>query len=45
MCLAGEFGGPLGRLFGLFMSKSLRRDLTDELSAIRAAAEALHQAH
>jgi hypothetical protein len=38
--LTGEFGGLLGGVFTVFMGGSVRKDLRDELAAIKAAAEA-----
>lgn len=40
LSLSGEFGGLLGGIFTALMRSSVRRDLRDELSAIKAAAEA-----
>jgi hypothetical protein len=38
--MSAQLGGFLGALAGRFMSGSVRRDLTDELAAIKCAAEA-----
>lgn len=34
-----DYGGPLGTVFGLFTKGKVRRDLTDELDAIKRQAE------
>ncbi len=38
--LTGEFGGPMGVLFGALGKGSIQKDLVDELAAIKKAAEA-----
>ena len=38
--IRADYRGIIGRLVARFMRGSIRRDLTDELSAIKAAAEA-----
>ncbi len=38
--MTGDYGGLIGKLVVRFMSRSLRRDLTDELAAIKRAADA-----
>lgn len=38
--MTGAYGGLLGGLVALMMDRSFRRDLKDELAAIKAAAEA-----
>ncbi|MBI2935456.1 MAG: SRPBCC family protein [Chloroflexi bacterium] len=40
LTLAAQYGGVLGLLMGRFMRGSVRRDLADELAAIKRAAEA-----
>jgi hypothetical protein len=40
LSLTGQFGGLLGGIFAILMGNSVRRDLRDELAAIKAAAEA-----
>ena len=37
--MSGEYGGLIGAMVVRFMQRSLRRDLTDELAAIKGAAE------
>ena len=37
--ITGDYGGLIGSLVVGFMQRSLRRDLTDELAAIKGAAE------
>ncbi len=37
--ITASYEGLLGRVFSLFMKKSFRKDLSDELAAIKAAAE------
>ncbi len=37
--MSGDFGGLIGKLVVRFMRRSVRRDLTDELAAIKGAAE------
>ncbi|MBI2856281.1 MAG: SRPBCC family protein [Chloroflexi bacterium] len=39
VALAGEYGGIIGRLAARFMGGSVRRDLVEELAAIRSSAE------
>lgn len=43
LTLTGRYGGPIGALVARFMRRSLRRDLTDELQAIKRASEAGEQ--
>lgn len=38
--MTGAFSGVIGSLVGRFMKGSVRRDLRDELAAIKQAAEA-----
>ncbi|MSQ22147.1 MAG: hypothetical protein EXR53_02400 [Dehalococcoidia bacterium] len=38
--MSGEYGGLIGSLVVRFMQRSVRRDLTDELAALKGAAEA-----
>ncbi|MBI4198871.1 MAG: SRPBCC domain-containing protein [Chloroflexi bacterium] len=40
LVMAGDYQGIIGRLVGRFMRKSVRRDLSDELAAIKRAVEA-----
>lgn len=39
LALVGDYQGLMGRLVARFMRKSIHRDLTDELAAIKRAAE------
>ena len=38
--MTGHYGGPLGGIFGRLMRGAARRDLYDELQAVKLAAEA-----
>lgn len=40
LSLTGALGGPLGRVMALFSKNRMRRDLRDELTPIKKAAEA-----
>ena len=40
LTLTGHYSGLIGRLVARFMRRSVRRDLTDELAALKRAAEA-----
>ncbi len=39
LTLTAQYGGPLGAIFGLLLRKQTRRDIADELSAMKRAIE------